>query len=124
MGSLGPIINQFLEYCFHTLQEATAKIWFAEKRAENLQILQQLHGCILCIVYLRISQRSPAIAIGLFQNNIRILNFYKSIICILCLGVCLFVCPIITHEPLDRTVSSFDWGTRENYVKVLTVLRV
>ena len=29
--------------------------------------------------------------------------------------VCLFVCPIITHETLDQFASSFDWGTKENH---------
>ena len=32
--------------------------------------------------------------------------------CYLCLSVCLFVCPIITHKPLDRFASNFVWGTR------------
>ena len=31
------------------------------------------------------------------------------------ISVCLFVCPILTHEPLDWFDSEFDCGTRENY---------
>ena len=36
--------------------------------------------------------------------------------------VCLFVCLIITHEPLDQFVSNFDWGTRENHGNVLNLV--
>ena len=39
---------------------------------------------------------------------------------LLSLFVCLFRCPIVTHEPLlDQFVSNFDWGTRENHENVL-----
>ena len=34
----------------------------------------------------------------------------------------LFVCPIITHEPLNRFVSNLDWGTRENHGNVLSLV--
>ena len=30
------------------------------------------------------------------------------------ISVCLFVCPIITHESLGRFSSNFDWGTLQN----------
>ena len=33
----------------------------------------------------------------------------------------MFVCPIITHEPLDQFASNFDWGTRENHGIFLNV---
>ena len=28
----------------------------------------------------------------------------------------MFVCPIITHEPLERFVLNFDWATRKHHV--------
>ena len=31
------------------------------------------------------------------------------------------ICPIITHEPLDRFASNFDWRTRENHEIVLNM---
>jgi len=37
------------------------------------------------------------------------------------ISVCLFVCPIITLEPLYWYVSNFDWGTRENHRNVLSL---
>ena len=40
--------------------------------------------------------------------------FIIILIYIVIISVCLFVCPIITHEPLERFASNFDWGTREN----------
>lgn len=40
--------------------------------------------------------------------NIYCLYIYKVVISI-CLPVCLFECPIISNEPLDRFVSNFDW---------------
>ena len=45
-----------------------------------------------------------------------LLHFFKIgvLICILCLSVCLFGYSIITHKPLDRFVSNYDWGTRKN----------
>ena len=33
--------------------------------------------------------------------------------------LCLFVCPIITLEPLDRFVKNFDWETLETHGNVL-----
>jgi len=44
-----------------------------------------------------------------------IIYIYKVVI-----SVCLFVCPIITHEPLDRFASKFNWGTRENHGNALS----
>ena len=38
------------------------------------------------------------------------------------LFVCLFVCQIITHEPLHRFSSNFNWGTRENLKNVITLV--
>ena len=38
------------------------------------------------------------------------------------LSVCLFVCPIITHESLDRFVSTFDWGNTETHGNVLSLV--
>ena len=43
----------------------------------------------------------------LFENIIS----YKKI----WVNVCLFWCPIIAHEPLDRCSSRLDWGTRYNH---------
>ena len=37
------------------------------------------------------------------------------------ISVCLFVCPIITLEPLYWYVSNFDWGSRENHRNVLSL---
>ena len=40
--------------------------------------------------------------------------FYKyKVVISVCLSACLFVCPIITQEPLNRFASNFDWGNRE-----------
>ena len=36
------------------------------------------------------------------------------------ISVCLFVCPIITHEPLDQFASHSHEGTRENHGNVLS----
>ena len=44
-------------------------------------------------------------------------SIYKVVI-----YLCLFVCPIITHEPLYQFVSSFDWGTKENHGNVLRLV--
>ena len=38
--------------------------------------------------------------------------------------ICLFVCPIITQEPLARWVSNFDWGTRESNGNVLCLEKI
>ena len=35
---------------------------------------------------------------------------------------CLFVCPIITHELLNRFASNIDWGTWENHGNVLSLV--
>ena len=35
---------------------------------------------------------------------------------------CLFVCPIITHELLDRFASNIDWETWENHGNVLSLV--
>ena len=40
----------------------------------------------------------------------------------LCLSVCQFGWPIITHEPLYRLASNFDSGTRENHGNVLNLV--
>ena len=40
---------------------------------------------------------------------------------LLSLIVCLFVCPIITQEPLDRLISNFDWETLETHGNVLSL---
>ena len=36
--------------------------------------------------------------------------------------VCMFVCPIISHEPLNGFASNFDWRTRENHGNVPSLL--
>ena len=48
-------------------------------------------------------------------SNSILFYLYKVVI-----SVCLFVCPIITLEPLDRFGSNFDWGTRETNGNVLS----
>ena len=54
---------------------------------------------------------SNSILFLFFNFKIYILSIlYKVVI-----SICQFVCPIITQEPLDRFVSNFDWGTRENH---------
>ena len=37
-------------------------------------------------------------------------------------SVDMFVCLIITQEPLDRFASNYDWETREDHGNVLTVV--
>ena len=54
-----------------------------------------------------------------FSTWIIIIFMYKVVI-----SVCLFVCPIITHEPVDRFASNFDWGTRENHDNVLSLVEI
>ena len=44
------------------------------------------------------------------------LYIYKFVI-----SVCLFVCPILTQEPLDWFASNFDWKTREIHENVLSM---
>ena len=46
-----------------------------------------------------------------------LISRYKVVI-----SVCLFLCPIITLEPLDRFASNLDWGTRKNHTNVLTLV--
>ena len=38
------------------------------------------------------------------------------------LFICLFVFPIITHEPLHRFSSNLNWGTREILKNVITLV--
>ena len=38
------------------------------------------------------------------------------------ISVCLFVCPYIMQEPLDRNASNFDWGPRENHENFLSLV--
>ena len=38
------------------------------------------------------------------------------------ISVCLFVCPIITQEPLNRFVSNFDRGNWETHANVLSLV--
>ena len=45
--------------------------------------------------------------------TIFVICIYKVVISVL------FVCPIITHEPLKRFASNFDLGTQENSGNVL-----
>ena len=42
---------------------------------------------------------------------------YKVVI-----SVCLFVCSIITQEPLNRFASNFDWVTWESHRNVLSLV--
>ena len=49
-------------------------------------------------------------------------NQYIYIKLFLCLSVRQFGWPIITHEPLYRLASNFDWGTRENHGNVLNLV--
>ena len=46
-------------------------------------------------------------------------GLYIYLFCNLC-SVCLFVCLIITQEPLDQLASNFVWGTPENHGNVLS----
>ena len=46
---------------------------------------------------------------------------YEVVISVL-VSVCLFVCQIITQEPLDRFALNFDWGTRETHGNVLNLV--
>ena len=46
-------------------------------------------------------------AIAGAENEIKAVSIQN-----LCFAVCLFVCPIINHESLDRFASNFLWGTR------------
>ena len=47
------------------------------------------------------------------NDDILLIYIYKVVIS---------VCPIITKEPLDRFVSNFDWGPRENHGNVLSLV--
>ena len=58
--------------------------------------------------------RGPAHKMCLVQEQGCIYYIYKDVI-----SVCLFVCPIITQEPLDQFAANFDLGTRYAYGKVL-----
>ena len=40
------------------------------------------------------------------------------------ISFCLFVCPKMTLEPLDRFASNFDLGTREIHGNVLSFLKI
>ena len=43
----------------------------------------------------------------IYCNNTSVSSIHKVVITV-CLPVCLFVCPIITQEPLDRFASKFE----------------
>jgi len=47
-----------------------------------------------------------------------LVSIYKA-----ALSVYLFVCPIITQEPLDRFVSNFGWGTGGSQGNVLSLVK-
>ena len=47
----------------------------------------------------------------------RIIYIYKVII-----SVRLFVCPILTQEPLDRFAAHLDWGTRKIHGNALSLI--
>ena len=49
-------------------------------------------------------------------------NFIFIYLSLLSLSVCLYVCVIITQEPLDRFASNFDLGTREIHGNVLILV--
>ena len=51
------------------------------------------------------------------------LNHYLKVVTSVCLSGCLFVCPIITQEPLDWLASNFDWRTRETHGNVLSLVK-
>jgi len=47
----------------------------------------------------------------LFLPNFYVIEYvFNKFISKVVISVCLFVCSIITHEPLDRFVSNLDWG--------------
>ena len=59
----------------------------------------------------------------LFLPNFYVIEYvFNKFISKVVIFVFLFVCSIITHEPLDRFVSNFDWGTRENHGNVLSLV--
>ena len=51
-----------------------------------------------------------------FKLHLVVKGAHKNLVSIL------LVCPIITHEPLDRFVSNLAWGTRENHGNVLSLV--
>ena len=51
------------------------------------------------------------------QMLVIIVNMYEVEI-----SVCMFICRIISHEPLNRFASNFDWRTRENHGNVPSLL--
>ena len=70
---------------------------------------------------------------GFYENEWRIFPFYSVwlmagkehmcfvhnviifVNCNLCLGVCLFVCLILTQKPFNQFASNFDWETLESH---------
>jgi len=67
-------------------------------------------------VYRFISVKTFPFEILNLHLSIYIIYIYKVVISVF---VCLFVCPIITEEPLNRFASNFNWRTRENHWNVL-----
>ena len=67
-------------------------------------------------VYRFISVKTFPFEILNMHQSIYIIYIYKVVISVF---VCLFVCPIITEEPLNRFDSNFNWRTRENHWNVL-----
>jgi len=62
-------------------------------------------------LFSKLDPNKVSIFIGIYK--------YKVVI-----SVCLFVCPIIAHEPFARFVSNFDWGTREIHGNVLSLAKI
>ena len=63
-----------------------------------------------------------ALLISYWSNSILVVHVLGlSIIFKVVISVCLIVCPFITHEPLDRLASNFNWGTRENHENIFKI---
>ena len=57
--------------------------------------------------------------LDIYMNKV-VISFWVS----LCLPVCLFVCSIITPEPLYRFVSNFVCGNRETHGNVFSLILI
>ena len=82
----------------------------------NLFEVETLSPTIVLLIYLIFLEDTVLAeppSCGTDEVELLGIYMYKVVI-----SVCLFVCPIINQEPLDRFASNFDWGTRESHENV------